>query len=233
MNKNAMTLKTLAVAMAAIGLAQPALAVLDSAGPVDPVNGFPQWYLDRNGVALELCVNNNATVLAAGGCVILPAAPPAGVQTVPEVFPNNWALEHFYTLASANITAAGLNGAGVPAAGAGKITFNLSLEGSFSTPVPPAGQQIAFNRWRVFHVNPPCTGNYTYYTPNNAPQTFFAAAGSSIRPKSELWPRWRSAAFVAARAITRSSEANIEARGGGISQPARPKDSTMTSRRRR
>ena len=53
MNKNAMH-KTLAVAMAAIGLAQPALAVLDSAGPVDPVNGYPQWYMDRNGVALEV-----------------------------------------------------------------------------------------------------------------------------------------------------------------------------------
>lgn len=71
--------RTIAAAIAAIGLAQPALAVLDSVGPVDPVHGYPQWYMDRNGLALELCVNSNATVLAAGGCVILPAAPATGV----------------------------------------------------------------------------------------------------------------------------------------------------------
>ena len=178
--------RTIAAAVAAIGLAQPALAVLDSVGPVDPVHGYPQWYMDRNGLALELCVNSNATVLAAGGCVILPAAPPDGVQTVPEVFPTNWAMEHFYTLASAKITSAGLNAAGTPAAGAGKVTFTLSLEGSFATPAPAQGQQITFNRWRVFHANPPCSGSYTYYTPNNAPQTFATAAGTRVFETSDI-----------------------------------------------
>ena len=93
-------IKTLALSIAALGAAPSAFAVLDRAGPVDPVHGFPQWYLDKNGVALELCINTNAAVLAAGGCAVLPAAPPAGVLTVPEVFPTNWSLEHFYTLAS-------------------------------------------------------------------------------------------------------------------------------------
>ena len=88
------------IALALAGLASPAFAVLDSVGPVDPANGFPQWYMDRNGTVLELCVNQDAAVLAAGGCAILPAAPPLGVQTVPEVFPANWATEHFYTLAA-------------------------------------------------------------------------------------------------------------------------------------
>ena len=80
--------KTMALSIAAMGVAPSAFAVLDRAGPVDPANGFPMYYVDKNGVALELCINTNAAVLAAGGCAVLPSAPPAGVLTVPEVFPK-------------------------------------------------------------------------------------------------------------------------------------------------
>jgi len=100
------------------------MAVLDSFGPVDPANGFPTWYMDQKGVALELCVNTNAAVLAAGGCAVLPGAPPNGVLTVPEVFPANWSTEHFYTLASVKLTSAGLDkltGAPVGAAEAARL----------------------------------------------------------------------------------------------------------------
>ena len=176
-------LRTLALSIALIGLAQPAHAVLDSFGPISPANGFPAWYMDRNGVALELCTNTNATVLAAGGCVILPADLPLGV---PEVFPTNWFMEHFYTLASMTLSTAGLNAAGVPAPGTGKVVLNMALEGSFATPTPVNGQQIAFNRWRVTHTNTACEGSYTYYTPNNAPQTFIATAGGKIFETSDI-----------------------------------------------
>ena len=175
--------RTLAASIAAIGLAQPAFAVLDSVGPVDPANGFPAWYMDRNGVALELCTNLNATVLTAGGCVILPTDLPNGV---PEVFPTNWFIEHFYTLASVVLTTAGVGPAGTPVAAAGKVTFGLGLEGSFATPTPVNGQQITFNRWRVTHTNTACEGSYTYYTPNNAPQTFVSTAGGKIFETSDI-----------------------------------------------
>ena len=33
-------------------------AVLERVGPVDPANGFPKWYMDITGVALELCLQN-------------------------------------------------------------------------------------------------------------------------------------------------------------------------------
>ncbi|MEI6303268.1 MAG: hypothetical protein WCR74_17635 [Betaproteobacteria bacterium] len=180
-NMRSRLVKTLALSIAALGMAPSAFAILDRAGPVDPVNGFPQWYLDRNGVALELCVNNDAAVLAAGGCVVLPGPVPAGVQTVPEVFVSNWATEHFYTLASAKLPSAGVDKVtGVTTPATGLITFNLGLEGSFSNGVPTVGTQVAFSRWRVQHVNVGCDGNYTYYTPNRAPQTYAGAAGGKI-----------------------------------------------------
>ena len=170
-------MKTLAVSIAAIGLAPSAFAVLDRAGPVDPANGFPTWYLDKNGVALELCINTNAAVLAAGGCAVLPGPVPNGVQTVPEVFPANWATEHFYTLASVKLATAGLDKlTGAPLSGAGNVVINMGLEGSFATGTPTPGTQITFNRWRVQQVNVGCTGAYTYYTPNNVPQTFQGTA---------------------------------------------------------
>jgi len=180
-------LRTTATALAVLGLVQPALAVLDSVGPIDPANGYPQWYMDRNGLALELCINQNAAVLAAGGCVILPTAPPpAAVLTVPEVFPNNWSIEHFYSMATMKLASAGVDAAGNGVAGAGNVTVGLSLEGSFSTLVPTPGAQIVFNRWRVFHTNVPCTGNYTYYTPNNVPQTFFGSSGGRVFETSNI-----------------------------------------------
>lgn len=179
-------ISAIGASIAAIGLAQPALAVLDSAGPVDPANGFPAWYMDRNGVALELCTNLNATVLAAGGCAIALAVPPAGITNTPEAFPNNWFIEHFYSLASMTLTTAGIDATGVPAAGAGKVTINMALEGSFATPTPVNGQQITFNRWRVAHTNTACEGSYTYYTPNNAPQTFISTAGGKIFETSDI-----------------------------------------------
>ena len=112
---------------------------------------------------------------------MLPGAPPNGVLTVPEVFPNNWSTEHFYTLASVKLTSAGLDKlTGAPVGGAGAITLNMGLEGSFASGAPAVGDQIVFNRWRVQHVNVACTGAYTYYTPNNAPQTFAGVAGNKV-----------------------------------------------------
>ena len=179
--------KTLALSIAAIGIAPSAFAVLDRAGPVDAVNGFPQWYSDKNGVALEMCINIDPAVLAAGGCAVLPAAPPNGVLTVPEVFPGNWSTEHFYTLASVKLLSAGLDKlTRTPISGAGGIVFNMGLEGSFATGVPTPGTQITFNRWRVQHTNVGCTGNYTYYTPNNTPQTYAGAEGGKIFETSDV-----------------------------------------------
>ena len=179
--------KKLVLSVAAAGLSSAAMAVLDRAGPVDAANGFPVWYMDQKGVALELCINKDAAVLAAGGCAVLPGPVPNGVQTVPEVFPANWATEHFYTLASATLATAGLDKkTGLPISGAGKLVFNFGLEASFATGLPAAGAQITFNRWRVTQTNTACAGTYTYYTPNSAPATYSSAEGGKVFQTSDV-----------------------------------------------
>jgi hypothetical protein len=177
----------LLLSLLAAGLSPAAFAVLDRAGPVDPTHGFPAWYLDKKGVALELCVNQDAAVLSAGGCAVLPGPVPNGVQTVPEVFPSNWSTEHFYTLASASLTTAGVDKkTGAPVAGTGRLVVNMGLEGSFATGTPTAGAQITFNRWRITHTNTACTGSYTYYTPNSAPATYSSSAGGRVFQTSDV-----------------------------------------------
>jgi len=167
-------------ALAAMSLAQPAQAVLQRQGPVDPANGFPAWFQDRNGTAMELCSINSPdavglAVVNAGLCAIVNVPAPNGVSVAPEVFPTNFSTEHFYTLTSANLAPAGqgnLGNVAVPTPGAGRIVFNFALEGSFANGVPTAGQQLWFTRWRINHGNVACTGNHTYFTPTRAPQTF-------------------------------------------------------------
>jgi len=172
--------KTMVASVAAMVLVQPALAVLQRQGPVDPAHGFPAWFQDRNGVALEVCSINSPdaiglAVVNAGLCAIVNVPAPNGVSVAPEVFPTNFSTEHFYTLASASLAPAGqgnLGNVAVPTPGAGRITFNFALEASFANGVPTPGQQLWFTRWRVNHGNVACTGNHTYYTPTRSPQTF-------------------------------------------------------------
>ena len=167
-------------ALAAMSLAQPAQAVLQRQGPVDPAHGFPAWFQDRNGTAMELCSINSPdavglAVVNAGLCAIVNVPAPNGVSVAPEVFPTNFSTEHFYTLTSASLAPAGqgnLGNVAVPTPGAGRITFNFALEASFANGVPTAGQQLWFTRWRINHGNVACTGNHTYFTPTKGPQTF-------------------------------------------------------------
>ena len=180
--------KSALAAMVAFAVAQPALAVLQRQGPVDPVHGFPAWFQDRNGMALELCTINSPdaiglAVVNAGLCAIVNVPAPNGVSVAPEVFPTNFSTEHFYTLTGASLAPAGqgnLANVAVPTPGAGRIVFNMNLEASFANGVPTAGQQLWFTRWRVQHTNVACTGNHTYYTPTRAPQTFPGVARGRI-----------------------------------------------------
>ena len=185
--RRAITGLTVAAGATALFAPLTSLAVLQRQGPVDPANGFPAWYQDRNGIALELCTINstdeivNGLLINSGQCAIGNLPVPNGLQTGPEVFPNNFVVEHFYTLASGALTTMGIARPGDPiTAGTGRIVINMGLEASFSTAVPTAGAQVTFSRWRVQHFNLPCTGNYTYYTPTNTPQTYPGVAGGRV-----------------------------------------------------
>src|SRR4051812_46150055 len=67
-------------------LAFPAHAVLERQGPVsnDPqIGGFPTWYQDTTGLALEFCDPLNQSELDGGWCVLLNTD-----TVVPESFPT-------------------------------------------------------------------------------------------------------------------------------------------------
>jgi hypothetical protein len=179
--------KFLAAALSAAALSQPAHAVLQRVGPVDGAHGFPAWYQDANGVALEFCAPTAQADLIAGLCAILPGTPPAGLSTLPETFPGNFSLEHFYYLLTVDVPAAALDKkTGRPAAGAGRFVFVNGVEATFNTPVPEAGQQVTFNRWRVRMNAIACTGNYTFYTPSRAPKTVPGTAGGRIADTEDI-----------------------------------------------
>ena len=108
---------------------------LVAAGPVNPANGFPDWYRDTNGLDLAPCLDPQDP--NCGGAVAAPD------NTAPIVFPDNFPDEFFYQDASAaNLTAAG----GEP------VVAEFALEGAFSVGPPVAGDQIVFSRIR-YRIN--------------------------------------------------------------------------------
>lgn len=143
-------LKTIAISVSAALLGQPAHAVLERMGPIDPANGFPRWYQDTSGLSIELCLPQNAAELAGGQCLLLPA----DVPVVPEVFPSAFFDEHFWWAAGANLTTP---------AGA-KAVLTLALEAAFGAGVVPGGQ-IVFTRIRVKLLPIPASGTYRFIHP--------------------------------------------------------------------
>jgi len=147
-----------AVALAANSFS--AHAVLERAGPISTVNkggGFTAWYQDTTGIALEFC-SNDAAELAGGWCRLLPPIVnnAGNLIAAPEVFPNNFFIEHFFFGGSAAMDQQG---------GERSILF-LSQEASFAngvTVVP--GEQMAFARIRVVLSPVPVTGTYRFIHP--------------------------------------------------------------------
>lgn len=179
--------KLLATTLLATAICDPAQAVLQRAGPVDATHGFPAWYQDATGMTLEFCSPNNLADLTAGLCAILPGPAPDGLTTLPEVFPVNFSLEHFYYLLSADVAAAALDKkTGLPTAGAGRFVFVNGVEATFNTSAPEAGQQVTFNRWRVRIDDLACSGNYTFYTPSRQPKTVVGTAGGRIADTEDI-----------------------------------------------
>src|SRR5881296_4336050 len=93
-------------------------AGLAAVGAPDPAHGFPKWYIDRNGLQLAPCLDNNAADpcgLVAAGALPNPAAA--------VVFPGNFPDEVFYNRATARID--GIGG------GAFRADLGIALEGAF------------------------------------------------------------------------------------------------------
>jgi hypothetical protein len=108
---------------------------LVTVGPVNPSNGFPDWYRDTNGIDLAPCVNPQDPFC--GGAVDAPD------NTAPITFPDNFPDEFFYTDASAD---------SLTSAGGNKVLAEFALEGAFGSGPPKAGDQIVFSRIR-YRIN--------------------------------------------------------------------------------
>lgn len=147
-----MAVAVLVVFAAAIPTAH---AVLQQVGPVNnapSVGGYPAWYQDTTGLALEFCDPKNQAEVDGGWCLLLPA----DVPVVPEVFPTNFADEHFYYAADASITP--------PGNPALRALLVLAVEAAFAGPVEPSGLMV-FSRIRVRLDPVPVDGTYRFIHP--------------------------------------------------------------------
>ncbi|MFA5119231.1 MAG: fibronectin type III domain-containing protein [Candidatus Omnitrophota bacterium] len=137
--------------------AAPSYAELERVSATSQVNGYPEWYQDKTGIAFEFGTPLNQAELDGGWCLILPADVPSG--TAPETFPTNFAEEHFYWAADANIDF------NLPNGDTSRARLVLGLEGAFGTGPVTAGDQVVFGRVRVDIKDLPFSGTYTIYTP--------------------------------------------------------------------
>lgn len=127
-----------------------AYAALERVGPVTAATGgYPAWYQDKTGLAMEFCTPINQAELNDGWCTILPADVPTGAA--PETPFTNFSEEHFYWIAGAGARTGG--------------QLVLALEGAFSVGPAIAGDQIVFGRLRITHASLPFDGDYKVYTP--------------------------------------------------------------------
>lgn len=146
-------LKLLAAVLSA-AFSCTAQALLERAGPpstAPAIGGFPAWYQDTSGLALEFCDPKNAAELDGGWCLLLPADVPA----TPETFPNAFSDEHFYFAADATVPLAVGSAAGI----------TIAQEAAFASGAPAAGEQIVFGRIRVKIGSVPVSGTYRFIHP--------------------------------------------------------------------
>lgn len=122
------------LAMAAfllLGAGRSAYGALAAVSPgVDPVNGYPVWYQDTNGRAVELCLDP-------ANCLFDPVVP--GNLFSEQI---GFGGEAFYWSADASIDGVGGD------AGSSALLV-LALEAAFLNGDPAAGEQIVFGRVRV------------------------------------------------------------------------------------
>jgi hypothetical protein len=78
-----------------------ATAGIEKFGPINPVNGFPDWYRDSNGIEVEACLSNFDAKCNAP----TPAPDPNSEVSFPDNFPD----EFFYFTGEASMTANGGN----------------------------------------------------------------------------------------------------------------------------
>jgi hypothetical protein len=143
-----MVMAALAVVM---GFSQPGHATLTAVGPVNPANGYPQFYTDNAGLSLAPCLDVFDVNAVAAGCVPFDAEPTFNPLN-PVVFPTNFPSEFFYWIAEPDFGAAT------------NLFARFALEGAFANEVPAANDQIVFarKRFRIEGFTPGATITITH-----------------------------------------------------------------------
>ena len=125
------------VALLVFSFCQGASAELAAVGPVNSTNGFPSWYTDENGVALQLCLD--------------PVNCSFDAPIIGNLFSQQigFGEKAFYWSVSAQLA--------VGPGGSGTAILDIALEASFSgsvTGVVPAdGEQITFSEISIGPIN--------------------------------------------------------------------------------
>jgi len=140
--------------------------------PSPPGHGYPLWYQDTNGVALDLCVPQTLNQLDPCLATPAPGDPP---PTLPYSFPNNWSDEFFWYGAEALMDIGGGN----------KALLVQAVEAAFALGPPSAGDQIAFARIRI-RFDAPVDGTYTVTYPYGVETFQNIAAGELIFYTSDV-----------------------------------------------
>lgn len=138
-------------------------------GPVHSNYGFPTWYKDVNGLALELCLDPTY-------CAFVPGDIPD--PTSPVSMPHNFPGEAFYWLGEALMLDATPNN--------GTAIITMGLEAAFANDEPIDGEQIVFGRIRIRVDNLVEGGTYTVTHPYGV--DVFANIGPDAGPGAAKGP---------------------------------------------
>lgn len=139
--------------------------------PTNPRPGYPEWYQDTTGLALELLTPKSATELQSGYDVILPADTTFDPALGGEPFPTGWFLEHFYWFARSEFNI-----------GASRGRLNLALEASYGNAVNVVpGDEVVFTRIRFDLPSAPLAGDYLIRTPYSEHEVKNVVLGGKIR----------------------------------------------------
>lgn len=150
------------------------LLSLTAAGPVHPVNGFPTWFEDSNGVRVELMPYYQGQAPFTEGTPPAPkpglvpdtlslAAPPEPGDAFSEAI--GFGEEAFYWSADATMAVPG-----------GQALLVMAQEAAFPNGPPTDGDQFAFGRVRV-RMDAQFDGTYTVTTPYGDLPSFTVTAG--------------------------------------------------------
>ena len=119
----------------------PATSALTNKGLIHPVNHFPTWFSDANGITLQLCLDGDGVT---GLCFFDPVIPgnPTSAAT-------GFGAEAFWWSADAALDLAG----------GGRAILVLALEAAYGAGDPAPNDQFAFGRIRL-RVDIPADGEY-------------------------------------------------------------------------